>query len=323
MTANRVREYLPWVLYAVFFGAIYLFSPGEHYVNLATRILVLSLFAVAFNLLFGTTGLLSFGQALFYGLGAYMTGMLTKELGAEQFIIFLLCGGVAAAFLSSILGMLCLRLTGVYFTMLTLAFAQLVWGICIKWYSFTGGDDGIQGIAKPTLFSDAYLYYGFCLIVVTVCLLILWQITRSSFGKVLRGIRQNPVRVTFLGLNVYWHQNLAYMLSAFFSAIAGGLYAGIDGSIHPNMFFWTQSGAVILMAILGGIGNFFGPLVGAAVFTILEDTVIRHTEYWSFIIGAIMLTVVLVLPKGLTGIVEMVQRLTARRVTEVERDADS
>jgi branched-chain amino acid transport system permease protein len=299
------------------------FAPGEHYVNLATRILVLSLFAVSFNLLFGTTGLLSFGQALFYGLGAYMTGMLTKEFGADQFIVFLLLGGIAAVIVSIILGMLCLRLTGVYFTMLSLAFAQLGWGVCIKWYSFTGGDDGIQGIAKPPLFSDPFLYYGFCLAVVTICLLILWQITRSSFGKVLRGIRQNPVRVTFLGLNVYWHQNLAYVISAFFSAIAGGLYAGIDGSIHPNMFFWTQSGAVILMAILGGIGSFFGPLIGAAVFTLLEDSVIRHTEYWSFIIGAIMLTVVLVLPKGLIGILGIVQRITGRSVAEVERDADS
>lgn len=323
MTATKIREYLPWILYAACFGGMYVFAPGEHYINLATRILVLGLFAVSFNLLFGTTGLLSFGQALFYGLGAYMTGMLAKDFGSDYFIAFLLMGGIAAAVLSSILGMLCLRLTGVYFTMLTLAFAQLAWGVCIKWYSFTGGDDGIQAIAKPSLFSDSFHYYGFCLVVVTICLLILWQITRSSFGKVLRGIRQNPVRVTFLGLNVYWHQNLAYMLSAFFSAIAGGLYAGIDGSIHPNMFFWTQSGAVILMAILGGIGSFFGPLIGAAVFTLLEDTVIRHTEYWSFIIGAIMLTVVLVLPKGLAGIFQFLQKLTGRRGAEVERDADS
>lgn len=323
MILNQIREYLPWILYAVFFGGLYLLAPGEHYINIATRILVLSLFAISFNLLFGTTGLLSFGQALFYGLGAYITGMLTKELGAEQFITVLLLGGVAAAIVSVVLGMLCLRLTGVYFTMLTLAFAQLAWGVCIKWYNFTGGDDGIQGISKPPMFSDPLLYYGFCLVVVTVSLLILWQITRSSFGKVLRGIRQNPVRVTFLGLNVYWHQNLAYVISAFFSAIAGGLYAGIDGSIHPNMFFWTQSGAIILMAILGGIGSFFGPLIGAAVFTLLEDTVIRHTEYWSFIIGAIMLTVVLVLPKGLIGISKYLQNMTGRRVTEVERDADS
>jgi len=320
---KKLQPYTPWIAYLAVFGGLLLISPGDHTINLATRIIVLGLFAVSFNLLFGTTGLLSFGQALFYGLGAYVTGMLAKEIGGDYFYLFLLLGGIAAAVISVALGMLSLRLTGVYFTMLTLAFAQLAWGVTIKWYSFTGGDDGIQGIPRPPIFDNTLTYYIFCLLIVTVCLLMLWQINRSSFGKVLRGIRQNPVRVRFIGLNVYQHQIMAYVISGFFSAVAGGLYAGIDGSIHPNMMFWTQSGAVILMAILGGIGSFFGPLVGAAIFTLLEDTIIRKTEYWAFIIGAIMMAVVLLLPQGVMGLSSVLQRLTGRRGKEADDGSDS
>lgn len=281
-------------------------NPSEHSINIASKIVVMSLFAISFNLLFGTTGLLSFGQALFFGLGAYITGMMVKSIGAEIFIPALFVGASLAALVSLFLGLLCLRLSGVYFTMLTLAFAQLVWGITIKWYSFTGGDDGIQGISRPSFFSEYNAYYCFILIVVTLSLLILYRITNSSFGLVLKGIGQNPKRITFLGMNVYQHCLLAYIISAFFGAIAGGLYAGIDGSIHPNLFFWTHSGGVILMTILGGMNTFFGPLVGAAIFILLEDNIIRHTEYWSFFIGVIMLTVVIFFPRGVAGITDLI-----------------
>lgn len=300
---KKLKEYVPWILYLVFFIGILFLGAGDHYVHLASRIIIYALFAVAFNILFGTTGLLSFGQALYYGIGAYVTGMLVKATSPEFFLLYIFLGGVLAATLSLFTGLLSLRLTGVYFTMLTLAFAQLVWGLTFKLYNFTGGDDGIQAIPKPTLLAGGVTkYYIFSFIVVTLCLFIIWKIRRSPFGSVLNGIRQNPQRITFLGMNVYRHQLVAFIIAAFFSGIAGSLYAGLDGSIHPDMFHWPMSGNAILMAIMGGMGNFFGPVVGAAVLTGLEEVVGKHTEYWSFYIGVVVLIVVLLFPRGILGI---------------------
>ena len=300
---QRLKPYVPWILYFVFFAGILVVMPGEHYIHLAARVIIFALFAVAFNLLFGTTGLLSFGQALFYGIGAYVTGMLVKATSPEYFLLFILLGALLAAFVSVFVGLLTLRLTGVYFTMLTLAFAQLAWGLTFKLYHFTGGDDGIQAIPKPALLAGgATKYYIFSFIVVTICLFIIWKISRSPFGMVLKGIRQNPDRITFLGMNVYKHQLVAYIISAFFSGIAGGLYAGLDGSIHPDMLHWPMSGNAILMAIMGGMGSFFGPVVGAAILTGLEEIVGKYTEYWSFFIGVVVLVAVLLFPRGVLGI---------------------
>jgi len=300
---RKLKPYLPWIIYFVFFAGILVVMPGEHYIHLAARVIIFALFAVAFNLLFGTTGLLSFGQALFYGIGAYVTGMLTRATSPEYFLLFIILGALLAAFVSLFAGLLALRLTGVYFTMLTLAFAQLVWGLTFKLYHFTGGDDGIQGIPKPAMLAGgATKYYIFSFIVVTICLFIIWKISRSPFGMVLKGIRQNPERVTFMGVNVYRTQLAAYVISAFFSGIAGGLYAGLDGSIHPDMLHWPMSGNAILMAIMGGMGSFFGPVVGAAILTGLEEIVGKYTEYWSFFIGVVVLVAVLLFPRGVLGI---------------------
>jgi branched-chain amino acid transport system permease protein len=290
-----------WLAYFLIFGGM-LFVKGEHALHIAAQIIVLGLFAISFNVLFGSTGLLSFGQALFYGLGAYITGMIAKHFGPEYFLWALLLVPVITIAVALLLGILSLRLSDVYFTMLTLAFAQLVWGIAIKWYSFTGGDDGIQAIPKPEWLAGGLRYYLFALAVVTLSLYLLWRLHHSPFGTILRGIRQNPIRISFTGMNVFRHQLLAYIISSCFTAIAGGLYAGIDGSIHPDMFVWTMSGSIILMTILGGMRSFFGPLIGVAIFVLLEDVIGRSTQYWSFVIGAIMIAVVMLFPRGVVGI---------------------
>lgn len=309
---NKLDTLAPWLAYFLIFGGMTLVR-GEHALHIASQIIILGLFAISFNVLFGTTGLLSFGQALFYGLGAYTAGMLAKSFGGDFFIWGLMIAPVFAILFSLVLGTLSLRLSDVYFTMLTLAFAQLVWGGTIKWYDFTHGDDGIQAIPKPDLLTGGINYYLFAFLVVTVCLYLLWRLDRSPFGAVLKGIRQNPLRISFIGMNVFRHQFLAYLISSGFTAIAGGLYAGIDGSIHPDMFFWTQSGSIILMVILGGMRSFFGPLIGVAVFVLLEDVIGRSTEYWSLVIGIIMITVVLLFPKGIVGISRYFAGMCARK----------
>ena len=298
---SKFETMAPWLAYLLIFGSM-IFVGGEHTIHILSQIIILGLFALAFNVLFGTTGLLSFGQAIFYGLGAYITGMMAKSFGPDFFLWALLIAPFAAIILSVLLGTLSLRLSDVYFTMLTLAFAQLVWGICVKWSSFTGGDDGIQAIPKPELLASGLNYYIFSFIVVTVCIYLLWRLDRSPFGAALKGIRQNPTRISFIGMNVFRHKLLAYIISSGFTAIAGGLYSGIDKSIHPDMFVWTMSGSIILMTILGGMRSFFGPLIGVAIFILLEDVIGRSTQYWSFVIGIIMITVVMLFPKGVVGI---------------------
>ena len=243
MNKNLVTM-VPWLAYFLIFASI-IFVGGDHTIHIASQIIILGLFAIAFNVLFGTTGLLSFGQALFYGLGAYITGMMAKSFGGDFFIWGLLIAPVAAIILSIPLGALSLRLSDVYFTMLTLAFAQLVWGISVKWSSFTGGDDGIQAIPKPELLAGGGNYYIFSFVVVTICIYLLWRLDRSPFGAVLKGIRQNPVRISFIGMNVFRHKLLAYMISSSFTAIAGGLYTGIDKSIHPSLIL-TPSTLLLL-----------------------------------------------------------------------------
>lgn len=298
---HKLETVAPWLAYVLIFGGV-VFVGGEHTIHIASQIVILGLFALSFNVLFGTAGLLSFGQAIFYGLGAYVTGMVAKSFGADYFLWALLLAPVAAILLSALLGALSLRLSDVYFTMLTLAFAQLAWGITVKWSSFTGGDDGIQAIPKPDMLAGGLNYYIFSVIVVTLCIYLLWRLDRSPFGAVLKGIRQNPIRISFTGMNVFRHKLLAYVISSCFTAVAGGLYAGIDKSIHPDMFVWTMSGSIILMTILGGMRSFFGPLIGVAVFVLLEDVIGRSTQYWSFVIGVIMIIVVMLFPKGIVGI---------------------
>jgi len=303
VSSSKYKFGLLWSVGFVAFALVPVLVTSRYQMNLASHILIWGLFAVAFNMLWGVTGMLSFGQALYFGIGAYSIGLFVHHAGKAWYLPAIPIGLVFAAVLSFLLGLLVIRVSGVYFTMLTLAFAQLVWGLTFKLYHFTGGDDGIQAIAKPEILSGGVTkYYLFSFIIVTICIYILWRIRRSPFGTVLNNIRQNPQRITFLGLNVYKNQLKAFVISAFFAGVAGGLYAGLDGSIHPDMLHWPTSGNAILMATIGGMGTFFGPVVGAGILTGLEEIVGKYTEYWSFYIGVVVLIVVLLFPNGVLGI---------------------
>jgi len=285
----------------VVFGLVPVLKTTNYQMLLAAHVLVWGLFAVSFNMLFGVTGMLSFGQALYYGIGAYGVGLCVKYLGQAWFFPGMLAGIATAAVVSWLLGHLIIRVGGVFFTMLTLAFGQLGWQVMFKWYSFTGGDDGIQNIIPPGLFGNKVAYYYLVLALVGASIWFLGRLNASPMGLILRCVRQNPERVRFLGRRVRRNQQRIYSISALFTALAGALMSGVDYSIHTDMFYWTTSGHVILMSILGGIGQFFGPLLGAGVIVTIEDVVGAFTEYWSLIIGLVMLVMVLGLPRGLTG----------------------
>ncbi len=305
MTPQRPRtprgsgQAVQWAAALILFAAIPL-AGKSFFVTMANEILVMGLFAVAFNLLYGFTGMLSFGQAAYYGIGAYTVGLLLSR-GAAPFAAALPAAIAAGALLALLLGPLCIRLTGVYFTMLTLAFAEMVWGIVFKWYGFTGGDNGIQGIPIPALLRSPLRYYYFTLVIVFASFWILRRIVDSPFGAVLQSIRENPERTGFLGIKVRRYELAAMIVSGAFSGLAGGLFAGYQHSIHPDMLHWTKSGEVILMSILGGVSSFFGPLMGAAVILFIEDMIGKYTEFWEIWIGGIMLAIVIFFPRGVIG----------------------
>jgi branched-chain amino acid transport system permease protein len=177
----------------------------------------------------------------------------------------------------------------------------LVWQITFRWYNFTGGDDGIQGIIPPGILGDRIAYYYFTLCLVLLSIWFLRRLVHSPMGLTLRCLRQNPDRVRFLGRSVRYNQLGIYMISSCFAALAGSLMAGVNNSIHTDMLYWTTSGEVILMSVLGGIGQFFGPFIGAAVIIIVQEVVGAKTEFWPLVIGLTMMVMVLLLPKGLVG----------------------
>jgi len=284
---------------------------GRFYQYLLTQIFVASLMGVAFNLLLGTTGLLSFGQAAFFGVGAYTVGLLLTKAGFGTLPALALSPVVAAA-VAGVIGFFCVRLSGVHFAMLTLAFGQLIFAVVFKWYGFTGGDNGIQGIPiKPIsvaglagvdIGSTQAMYY-FVLVVVGLSVELLRRIRSSPFGATLKSIRENGQRASYLGVNIQLYQWTAFVVAGAFTGLAGGLYALMEKSISPEIIHWTKSAEPVLMTIIGGIYTFVGPAVGAVVYIILNSYLVAWTEKWALVLGLVLLTLVLLLPGGVVGFV--------------------
>ena len=280
---------------------------GRFYQFLLTQILIASLVAVAFNLLLGTTGLLSFGQMAFYGVGAYTVGLLAMKAGFGT-LPALLLSPVFAALAAGVIGFFCVRLSGVHFAMLTLAFGQLVYTIAFKWYGFTGGDNGMQGIPIRLLpggidIGSTKAMYYFALAVVGISIECLRRIRSSAFGSTLKAIRENNQRAAYLGVNVKLYQWTAFVIAGAFTGLAGGLYAIMEKAITPDIIHWTKSGEPVFMTIIGGIYTFAGPVVGAAVFVVLNSYLVAWTENWALVLGIILLVMVLMLPGGVVGFI--------------------
>jgi len=285
------------------------FVAGRFYQYLMTQIFIASLMAVAFNLLLGMTGLLSFGQAAFFGVGAYTVGLLLTKTGAGT-LSSLGLSLLASAAAASLIGYFCVRLSGVHFAMLTLAFGQLIYAIVFKWYGFTGGDNGIQGIpvreiplaglASIDIGSTKAMYF-FVLIVAGVAMGILRRVRSSPYGATLKAIRENGQRASHLGINVKLYQWTAFVAAGMFTGLAGGLFALVEKSISPEIIHWTKSADPVLMTIIGGIYTFIGPAVGAVVLIVLNSYIVAWTEYWALVLGMVLLLLVLLLPGGVIG----------------------
>lgn len=302
-----IGSLLPSLLILGWLGLLVLPQVASYFtVLLSTEILIFALFAVSFNLIFGYTGLLSFGHAAFFGVGAYTAAVLMRDLHAD-FLLILPAAMVVAALFALVIGALSVRLDEVYFAMLTLAFGMLVYAIAFQWRSFTNGSDGITGFrltgiaGLDTNLANPFTFYYLTLAVVSIGLLLLFQITRSPFGLVLRAIRENRDRVEFTGSSVYSYRLLAFVLSGAFAGLAGALYGPFLRIAAPSMLHWTTSAEPVIMSVLGGSGTFLGPAIGAAVFLLLKNWVTGFTELWMLYLGLILGAIVLFFPRGLLG----------------------
>ena len=263
------------------------------------------------NLLFGHTGLVSFGHALFVGIGAYTGAFLTVRAGIRSLEVIVLVAAVLGALAAALVGLLCVRYVKIYFGMLTLAFGMVFYTFLLKFYRLTGGDEGMQ-VLRPLLLGfnldampkTSYLvgpYYYYCLGVLVVAAAVMWRIVHSPFGLCLRTIRDNPVKAEALGVSVTRYRWYAFVISAVFAAVGGALLGPPTGNVDPTLAYWTHSGSLVFMVLLGGFASFFGPVLGAFVFIFLQDAVMSVVPYWRLVFGAILAVIVIFAPGGLMG----------------------
>jgi branched-chain amino acid transport system permease protein len=280
---------------------------------------------LGFNLLFGYTGLLSFGHAMFLGTGAYGAAVLAGVLGVQSFEAVLLVVVPVAMGLAVPIGLVCVRNVGIFFGMLTLAFGMLFYSFLFKFYHLTGGDSGMRiprmrlmGLEfaqynKIELLSGPFYYY--CLGLMALAALLMWRIVHSPFGLHLRAIRDNARKAEYLGVHVHRFRLAAFVISAGFGAAGGAILGFRVGIADPELVYWTHSGQLVFMTVLGGFSNFFGPIIGALVFTVLQDQLQALTQYWRFVLGAILAIVVIGFPAGIAGLAATFSRSAARAQT--------
>lgn len=298
---------------AAVLAIVFLIVPlfGDYVIWLTANMLILALFAVAFNLLFSFTGLLSFGQAAFFAVGGYVCAKIL--LAIPSLLLGVIAGVVAAGVAALIIGFLCVRHTEIYFSMLTLAFGMMVHSIIWKWRSVTGGDDGLVGVPRapleiPGLFSidmaNLGRYYYFVLVLVVLGIYAIWRVVRSPLGLTLRGIRDSETRVTFVGLSVMKYRLISFTIAGIASGLAGALMVPLGRSASPAIANWTFSAEPVIATLLGGAFTFAGPIVGSFLFYIIKEIVVIFTGYWMMTLGVIVLALVLGFRGGVVSVIQ-------------------
>ncbi|MGE5128008.1 MAG: branched-chain amino acid ABC transporter permease [Sphingomonadaceae bacterium] len=280
------------------------------YTELGTQAVVLALAAMGLNFLLGFTGVLSFGHAAYFGLGAYGVGMTIRYL-VPSTPLGILIGVAVGTLAAAVIGALIIRLRGVYFAMVTIAFAQVFYFIAFRWNKVTGGDDGLiswtrqpldLGFARIDILHNATAFYYLVLALFALSAGIMALLLRSPFGRTLLAIRENERRARFLGIPVERHMWLSFVISCLFASLGGTLYALLNNFVDPRALHWSMSGNFVIMAVLGGMRSFWGPLIGAVIFVILQDYVSSMTENWQSYLGLFFVLVVLFFPRGVLGV---------------------
>lgn len=276
------------------------FFVSRFYIYIFALIFVTGLLATSLNIVLGYGGMFQFHHSVFYGVGAYGFVLMLTKTDLSPLFAFIV-GPIVAALISLLLGLICIRLTKLYFGMLQLALGSLIWAIVFRWYSFTGGDNGIHGIPLPSIISSTSGAYYFTLIITAICLIFMYLIVNSPFGSVFQAIRDNPERSEAIGVNVKRHQLIGLMIAGFFAGVAGILFVTVEGSVFPDMMFWTFSLEILIMCLLGGWFTFLGPMLGAAIIVSLRTFVGIYTEYWTLILGIVLMLLIFFLPEGVLG----------------------
>jgi branched-chain amino acid transport system permease protein len=295
----------------------------SYYASLMIPFFGYAIALLGFNLLFGYTGLLSFGHAMFLGFGAYGAAVLAGVFGIKSFEIVLLAVMLSAAFVAFPIGLFCVRYVGIFFGMLTLAFGMLFYSFLFKFYHLTGGDSGMRvprmnvlGLELAQYNKIEFLagpFYYYCLALLIVAAVVMWRIVHSPFGLHLKAARDNPRKAEYLGVHVHRFRLAAFVISAAYGAAGGAILGFRIGLADPELVYWTQSGQLVFMAVLGGFSNFFGPIIGAFAFTLLQDQLQSLTQYWRFILGAVLAATVIGFPAGLAGFANSLGRRIPRK----------
>jgi branched-chain amino acid transport system permease protein len=278
-------------------------------VTTLTEILIFGIFAMSLDLLIGYTGLVSFGHAAFFGVGAYAAGYLAQQLTPNLFVTLPLALLITAA-AALVIGFFSIRVSGVYFLMLTLAFSQMVYALAFRWTDVTGGSNGLSGIPRPRIdlfslqlqFADVNARYFLVLAFFLLSYVALRGVVRSQFGHVLVGIRENETRLRAIGYDTARFKLIAFMIAGIFAGVAGALYSGFNRFVSPNEVYWTASGQVLIMVIIGGAGTLMGPVLGAALILVLQNLISSSTERWPTILGVVFILFVFAARFGIMGL---------------------
>lgn len=303
LSKERASSFAPYIIIGLFVVALPFFADLP-IISLVTKILIFGLLAMSLDILVGYSGLWSFCHAVFFGVGAYTTGILITRYDITSFWLSAPAGVLMAVLVAAIFGFVALRVSAIYFLLITFALGQLAYSVAMKWVALTGGRYGIVGIAYPDFFGFSWhspigLYY-FILVVVIICALLLHLLTKSPFGASLQGIRESEIRMSALGYNTWLYKYLAFIIAGLFAGVAGVLYIHFKGSIHPSEVGVAMSGLLWLMLIIGGTGTLWGAIIGSGVISVLQYFISIFTpERWPLIMGACFIVSVMFLRRGI------------------------
>ena len=293
------RPELGFVLILVIFGALPLVL-SSYQMSIANEILIFSLLAMSIDVLAGYAGRTSLGHGALFGISTYVVTYWTSVYGGSAWLGCLL-GVLAATFAATMFAAFAVRVSGVYFLLLTLALGMIVWGVCLRWTSVTGGENGIRGVGRPELIASPTAFYYATLAVVLLMTFLIWRFVRSPFGLTLRGIRDSESRMRSLGYGTSVHMFIAFIMTGCFAGVAGALYALFNNFVSPSTVQLSQSVEGLLMAIIGGIGTLFGSFVGAAAIILLENFVSAYTARWQMVLGLMFIGTMIFAPQGILG----------------------
>ena len=310
------RRVMSWAVPAVIALVILPFVVPPYQTVLLSYGLVFAIAALGFNLLLGYTGLLSFGHSAYFGVGAYAVAFVVKYLKIDSMEVLLLAGILGSALVAALFGLLCVRYTRIFFGILTLALSQVLWSLAFKFFWVTGGSDGLR-VPTPTLLAGtvkigatagqdkldflSHRYYFYVLAIFVICVVLMWVIVHSPFGKALQAVRDNETRAEFVGVQVWHYRWVAFLISGIYTGLAGALWVPLNGLTTPDILHWTFSGKIVFFTVLGGFQTFFGPIVGAGIYNYLETYAVGHTVYWQMVLGIVLVVLVLALPAGIVG----------------------